>query len=172
MPESDRRPRAATKLTEDPGSALDWGTTSAQFGAGHSYWFATVDPTGRPHVRPVLAVVADGQVFTTSSPRARKAQNLRGEPRCSLTLGVTGMDLVVEGVASWVSDDVVLRRVAAAYDAKYGWPVTIVHGAFDAPYGAPTAGPPPYEVLEVRPSRVYAFGIDEEHAPRTTRWDF
>jgi len=172
MSESDRRPRAATKLTHDPEPALDWNTMFEAFGAGHSYWFATVDRTGRPHVRPVLAVVADGQVFTSSSPQARKAQNLRGEPRCSLTLGATGMDVVLEGVAARVDDDATLQRVAAAYDAKYGWPVTIVDGAFDAPYGAPTAGPPPYEVLEIRPDRVYAFGIDEEHAPRTTRWAF
>ena len=64
------------------------------------------------------------------------------------TLGATGMDVVVEGVAARVDDDATLQRVAAAYDAKYGWPVTIVDGAFDAPYGAPTAGPPPYEVLD------------------------
>jgi hypothetical protein len=42
----------------------------------------------------------------------------------------------------------------------------------DAPYGAPTAGPPPYEVYAVAPEVVYAFGVDDEHAPRSTRWRF
>ena len=53
---------------------------------------------------------------------------------------------------------------------KYGWPPTVADGAFDAPYGAPTAGPPPYEVYEITARTVYGFGTDEEHAPRSTRW--
>lgn len=49
--------------------------------------------------------------------------------------------------------------------------VTIVDGAFAAPYGAPTAGPPPYYVYEIRPETVFAFTTDES-PPRPTRWRF
>ena len=58
------------------------------------------------------------------------------------------------------------------YASKYGWPAAVKEGAFDAPYGAPTAGPPPYEVYVITPTVVYGFGTDDEHAPRSTRWQF
>jgi hypothetical protein len=54
----------------------------------------------------------------------------------------------------------------------YGWPVTVRNGAFDAPYGAPTAGPPPYVAYRIRPDTVFAFGPDDTAAPRSTRWRF
>jgi hypothetical protein len=36
--------------------------------------------------------------------------------------------------------------------------------------GAPTAGPPPYQVYEVTPTTAFAFGKDESFSP--TRWRF
>ena len=58
------------------------------------------------------------------------------------------------------------------YKSKFGRPPTRRDGAFDAPYGAPTTGPPPYEVYEVMPVVVLRFGTDEALAPRSTRWTF
>ncbi len=43
---------------------------------------------------------------------------------------------------------------------------------FDAPYGAPTAGPPPYRVYELTPRRVYAFGTSDNLGVRSTRFCF
>jgi hypothetical protein len=78
---------------------------------------------------------------------------------------------VVEGPAAWVTDRQVLERVAAAYDDKYGWPVTITDdNLFDAPYGAPTAGVPPYRAYEISPRVVYAFGTDNDLGVRSTRF--
>ncbi|HEV2894753.1 MAG TPA: pyridoxamine 5'-phosphate oxidase family protein, partial [Actinomycetota bacterium] len=68
-----------------------------------------------------------------------------------------------------VADEPTLRRVAEAYAAKYGWRVEVSEGAFHAD-GAPTAGPPPYEVYAVAPSTAFAFGTDESFSP--TRWSF
>jgi hypothetical protein len=82
------------------------------------------------------------------------------------------MDLVVEGNAARVENETRLVAVADAYQEKYGWPATVRNGTFDAPYGAPTAGPPPYVVYEVTPRVVFGFGTDEELAPRSTRWRF
>jgi hypothetical protein len=59
--------------------------------------------------------------------------------------------------------------VAEAYAAKYGWRVAIRDGAFVAD-GAPTAGPPPYDVYELTPATVFGFGTDEQHG--ATRWRF
>ena len=41
---------------------------------------------------------------------------------------------------------------------------------FDAEYGAPTSGGPPYRVYEIRPSRAFALPANNEFAP--TRWRF
>ena len=77
---------------------------------------------------------------------------------------------MVEGEAAKARDDTMLQRVAAVYASKYQWHVTVHDGACDAEYGAPTAGPPPYEVYEVTPTQVFGFGTDETFSP--TRWRF
>ncbi len=79
---------------------------------------------------------------------------------------------MIEGTAAPVRDDERLRRVAAEYLAKYEWPAEVKDGAFDAPYGAPTAGPPPYLVYEIVPQVVFGFGTDDPLAPHSTRWQF
>jgi hypothetical protein len=43
---------------------------------------------------------------------------------------------------------------------------------FDAPYGAPTAGPPPYRLYEITPSVVYAFGTSGDLGVQSTRFRF
>ena len=43
-------------------------------------------------------------------------------------------------------------------------------GAFHDAEGAPTAGPPPYDVYEVIPTTAFGFGTDESFSP--TRWRF
>jgi hypothetical protein len=50
------------------------------------------------------------------------------------------------------------------------WHVTVRDGAFHDAEGAPTAGPPPYDVYEVRPTSVFGFGTDGTFSP--TRWQF
>jgi hypothetical protein len=47
--------------------------------------------------------------------------------------------------------------------------VSIENGALVAG-GAPTAGPPPYEVYELIPTRVFGLGTDETYG--ATRWTF
>jgi hypothetical protein len=136
------------------------------------YWLATVHPSGRPHVRPVLGVWVGDRLCTTTNPAAQKGLNLERDPRCSVTARTDRMDVVLEGAASRVTDETELRQVAEGYGSKYGWPMTIVVGDFDAPYGAPTAGPPPYRPYAITPTVVFGFGTDDETAPRTTRWQF
>jgi hypothetical protein len=76
---------------------------------------------------------------------ARKGRNLEHRPECSLAARAPAIDIVIEGVTSWVDDRGLLEQIAAAYDSNYGWPVSITNdNMFEAPYGAPTAGPPPY----------------------------
>ena len=63
-----------------------------------------------------------------------------------------------------------LRRVADAYAAKYGWEVAVGDGALKGAEGAPTAGPPPYDVYELEPRTVVGLPADDRLTP--TRWRF
>jgi hypothetical protein len=63
----------------------------------------------------------------------------------------------------------VLERVKEAY-AKYDWHVRIHDGTFDADYGAPTAGPPVFNLYVLNPSVVFGFGAEGFWSP--TRWRF
>ena len=117
---------------------------------------------------PLLAVVVDGALHFSTGAGTRKAKNLAASPHCVVGVGAPGLDLVVEGTASRITDEQRLARVAAAYDVKYGWRVTVRDGAFHDAEGAPTAGPPPYDVYELNPTTAYGFGTDGTLA--STRW--
>jgi nitroimidazol reductase NimA-like FMN-containing flavoprotein (pyridoxamine 5'-phosphate oxidase superfamily) len=135
-----------------------------------TYWLATVRPDGAPHVMPVLAVWVEGRPYVCMGPGTRKARNLARDARCVLTVEHEPLDLVVEGTALKVRDEETLRRVARAYDATYGWPVTVRDGALDAAGGASTAGPPPYDVHQVVPTTAYGLSVGEP--VEATRWRF
>jgi hypothetical protein len=135
-----------------------------------TYWLATVRPNGTPHVMPVMAVWVDGRLFFSAGERTRKARNLAHDSRCVVTVEEEPVDLVVEGNASIVRDDATLARVADAYASIYGWQVTVRQGAFHAAGGAPTAGPPPYDVYEVAPTVAFGLPVGEGLVP--TRWRF
>lgn len=60
--------------------------------------------------------------------------------------------------------------MARAYGEIYRWQVTVRDGGVDAAGGAPTAGPPPYDVYQVAPATADGFGTDEPVAE--TRWRF
>ena len=129
-------------------------------------------PTGPPHVRPVLAVWVNGALYSTSTKASRKGRNLLADPRCTVTARTDTMDMVLEGIAAQVTEEAALEQVAEVYRTKYSWPVTVIEGAFDAPYGAPTAGPPPYLLYKITPVTVFAFGTAEGYGSRTTRYRF
>ncbi len=166
----------ATVIATDapPGTEpLSWKEVRRRFNSERWYWVATTGIDGRPHVRPVLAVWLGEKAYSTTSPRAQKGRNLEHRPECSLTARSPAVDIVIEGLTSWVTERGLLEQVAAAYDGKYGWPVTITDGdMFDAPYGAPTAGPPPYRVYQITPTRAYAFGTSDNLGVRSTRFEF
>jgi nitroimidazol reductase NimA-like FMN-containing flavoprotein (pyridoxamine 5'-phosphate oxidase superfamily) len=165
-------PKSADLIAADPTTVLPWELVRDVLNDTRLYWLATVHPTGRPHVRPVLAVWVDGALYSTSTKASRKGRNLLADPRCTVTARTDTMDVVLEGNAKQVTEEAGLEQVAEAYRTKYGWPVTVTEGAFDAPYGAPTAGPPPYVPYKITPATVFAFGTADEYSGRTTRYRF
>jgi pimeloyl-ACP methyl ester carboxylesterase len=151
------------------GTATAWAEAASRLAAAHEYWLATARPDGRPHLVPVLAVWVDGTLHFAAGPSTRKGRNLARDARCVLSARQHELDLVVEGVATRVVDEAALRRVADEYAAKYAWPVTVRDAAFDAE-GAPSAGPPPYHIYELKPAVAFGFPTDEMFSP--TRWEF
>jgi hypothetical protein len=120
----------------------------------------------------VLAVWVGETLCTTSSPQARKGRNLDRDARCSVTVTADDMHLVLDGLASKVVDPGLLASIADAYRAKYDWNVTVVRGEFDAPYGAPTAGAPPYQPYAIQPTAAFAFVNDSALGASSTCWRF
>lgn len=160
-------------LVPERNDVLPWSLAVEHLRRAHLFWNVTQRPDGHAHVRPVFAVTGDGILWSTTSGGARKAGLLERDPHCTLATSTDGMDLVYEAVATPVHDRELLERVAHAYCDAYGWPVEVTpDGAFDAPFGAPAAGPPPYQVHAFEPVTVWGFGTDERNASRSTRWDF
>ncbi len=166
---SDREP--ATEQPFNPGdpTPTPWAEARRHLENASTYWLATVRPGGRPHAVPVLAVWLDGALHFVANESSRKAKNLGHRADCILSASTRSLDLVVEGEAVKVRDDAKLKRVADVYGSKYGWTVTVREGAFFGE-GAPTAGPPPYDVYEVAPALVFGFPTDESTI--ATRWRF
>ncbi len=154
------RERLEQALTQAPGTGGP---------ARHTFWLATVGPDARPHVMPLGVLWVDGAFYFNSGAGTRKAKNLARNPHCVLTVATNEFDLVVEGDAVKITDEQKLKRIADVYTHQ-GWKPTVRDGALYADYSAPSAGPPPWDVYEVRPETVFALGTAEPYG--ATRWRF
>jgi hypothetical protein len=133
-------------------------------------WFlGTTGPDGRPHAAGVGALWHDGEIYFTSGDGTRKSQNLAGNPAASISVRLTGLDLVFEGEALRVTDRPTLEALAERYNAG-GWPATVDGDAFTAPFSAPSAGPPPWQLYRLRLGTVYGVAGEAPHG--ATRWRF
>jgi hypothetical protein len=132
-------------------------------------FLTTTGPNGRPHVAGVGALWDNGKVYVVSGPGTRKSRNLARNPSCIVAFSLTGIDLVIEGTATRVTDDATLQHMAKRY-ADQGWPATVKDGAFTHEYSAPSAGPPPWYVYEITPTTVY--GVLGAEPGGATRWRF
>lgn len=141
----------------------------ANVSAPKSYWLATVDPDGRPHIVAVGALWIDGVFYFTSGAGTRKSRNLASNPHCSISVSLPTLDLVVEGTASRMTDQATLQSVAARF-AALGWPATASGDVITAPYSAPSAGPAPWNLYALIP--LVAFGVATSEPHGATRWRF
>jgi pyridoxamine 5'-phosphate oxidase-like protein len=150
---------------------IAWARALKQLEAGTAgtYWLATTNSDGRPHVAAVGALWVDGKIYFTTGSRTRKGRNLAANADCVLSVSLTGIDLVIEGIAVRVTDRPTLLRLAERYAAQ-GWPAAVSGGALTAEYSAPSAGPPPWNLYVVRPTT--AFGVATAEPSGATRWQF
>ncbi|HUZ42429.1 MAG TPA: pyridoxamine 5'-phosphate oxidase family protein [Acidimicrobiales bacterium] len=119
--------------------------------------------------RRVGAVWHDGDLYFTSGPDTRKARNVTENPYCTAAVKLPGMDVALEGEATRVIDPTVLEQLARIY-REIGWPAEVAVDAFSAPYSAPSAGPPPWNLYRFVIDTVVAISTSEPNA--ATRWHF
>ena len=148
---------------------LDWAPIEARLTEGveqapgdggpgrHTCWLATIDPDGSPHVTGVGALWVDGAWWFETGETSRKGRNLARDPRCTLSVAVQEFDLVTEGVVEMVTDPAVVADMAARW-AEGGWPARPDESgtALTAEFSAPSAGPPPWRVYRLVPTRATA----------------
>jgi hypothetical protein len=170
----DREPISTTNLDGYGNAELPWRRAREQLVANPAspevpFFIGTVRPDGRPHSAGVGALWHDDELYCTSGPGTRKSRNLADNPRCTISAHLPGIDLVFEGVAVRVTDGPTLEKVAARY-RDLGWPAKVDGDAFTAPFSAPSAGPPPWQVYRVAFHTV--FGVASAEPNGATRWRF
>ena len=82
-------PKSADLIAADPTIALPWEVVRDVLKDTRLYWLATVHPTGRPHVRPVLAVWLDGALYSTSTKLPAKEETSSPTPAARSRLAPT-----------------------------------------------------------------------------------
>jgi hypothetical protein len=142
----------------DPNAAVtEWTETLRIISDAELFWISTVRPGGRPHVTPLVAVWLDGALHFATGAREQKALNLIANAEVALTTGCNdwrdGVDIVVEGHATRVTDHARLVRLAEAWRAKWdgSWQFEAGDGVFRNPGGGDAL------VYAVKPAKVLAF---------------
>ena len=161
---------AIDKRFSDPeAKATPWADAVGALERAELYWLTTVRKDGRPHVTPLVGVVNDEVFHFCTGLDEQKGRNLEHEDRVAVTTGNNtwkeGLDVVVEGTAVRISDDGALRRLADAYDSKYGgdWHFDVADGMFRHGDGGGAA------VFRVDAAKVIAFAKDP-HGQTTFRF--
>jgi hypothetical protein len=78
-------PGYGTLGAEESIGLLPWSWAEERLVRSHDYWLATVTPSGAPHLMPVWAILHEERLWFSSAKGSRKALNLAGEPRCTLS---------------------------------------------------------------------------------------
>jgi pyridoxamine 5'-phosphate oxidase-like protein len=129
------------------------------------FWIGTTRPDGRPHTAAVGITWDDGKFYLVTGPGTQKAKNLAHDPRCTVSVAAPGIDIVAEGEAKIIRDEAELNRIVKLYD---DWGPQVRDGAFWHEFSAPSAGPPPWDVYEITPTKF--FGVATAEPNGATRW--
>jgi hypothetical protein len=170
---TEREPIDVKNLDRYGNDALPWSRPRDLLAQPHTadvpFFLGTTRPDGRPHAAGIGPVWHDGDIYFTAGPGTRKARNLAVNPNCTLSTRLKDVDLVLEGEAGQVTDPETLEVLAALF-REGGWPAQVEGGAFTAPFSAPSAGPPPWNLYRLRFHTAFAVASAEPHG--ATRWRF
>jgi nitroimidazol reductase NimA-like FMN-containing flavoprotein (pyridoxamine 5'-phosphate oxidase superfamily) len=157
------------RFSDPDAEPTSWAEAFGVLERAELYWITTVRPDGRPHVTPLIGVATDDMVYFCTGLEEQKGRNLEHNDHVALTTGdnawAKGLDVVVEGRAVRIADDAELKRLAAAWEAKYGseWHWAVAGGMFRHADGGGAA------VFRVEPAKVMAFA-KEPHGQTTFRF--
>lgn len=151
-------------VPEGPEGLLDWSWALERLDRCRNFWVVTASAGGRPHAMPVWGIwlpEVDEFIFSCA-PGARKARNLRENPRITVA-GDDSVEVVsIEGTAEEIDMAAIpdtVRRFAAKYEPDQEKQDQLA-GFFSAGVG-----------FRVTPER--AFGLietPEQFGPAATRW--
>ena len=149
------------RFSSPDASPSSWHEVEERLAGARTYWLTTVRDDGRPHSTPLAGVWHEDAFWFCTGSDEQKARNLEHQSDVLVAVGSSdfeGLDVVVEGQARRITDDVRLRRIAAAYNAKNPPPLQfdVRDGAFHPQQGGARA-----IVFEVRPAKVLAFRKDD-----------
>ena len=154
------------RFSSEDAIARPWREVLSVLETSEIFWLSTVRRDGRPHVTPLPAIWLDDALHFCTGPEEQKTKNIELNPYCVLTTGInayrSGLDVVVEGRVTRVTDDSMLERLAALWRSKLDWPFEAVEGGFRET-GA--VGDPDDQgialVFGVSPTKILAFGKGE-----------
>ena len=145
------------EVCSDPGATpTTWDDTRRALEDAQLFWIATVRSAGQPHMTPLVAVWLDDALHFCTGEAEQKAVNLRDNQNVILMTGCNGweggLDVVVEGRASRVTDRTTLARLSKLWATKWD-------GRWEYEPGADGFGGEGESVLvfSVRPRKVLAF---------------
>ena len=161
MTMANRTGQLDERFSSPDASPSSWHEVQERLEGAQTYWLTTVRVDGRPHSTPLAGVWHDDAFWFCTGSSEQKARNLEHRPDVLVAVGSSdfdGVDVVVEGQARRITDDVRLRGVAERYNGKYPPPFQfeVRDGAFHEPEGGTRA-----IVFEVRPAKVLAFRKDD-----------
>ncbi|RJO76344.1 pyridoxamine 5'-phosphate oxidase family protein [Nocardia panacis] len=146
-----------------------WSEVEAVLVAAEMFWLSTVRGDGRPHVTPLPAIWYAGRLHIATGHGEQKAKNLAAQPHCVLTTGTdlmnSGLDVVVEGAATRVTDTETLNALAQLWKTKLNWDYRVGDGEF-VMAGDVVAG-----VYGITPHKVLAFGKGEPFTQTRFRFE-
>jgi PPOX class probable F420-dependent enzyme len=116
---------------------------------------ATAGAGGRPHLVPVVHVLAGDKIYFGSGDDARKVTNLRENPQIAITIDLYSEDwsqlrgVMVQGTARIIERGPRFKQARARLYAKY------------AQYSKEAAlSPSDSVIVEVTPTHVFTWGLD------------
>ena len=141
-PMTGREPVDVTNLDRYGSAALPWSRprdllAASPHGPDVPFFLATCRPDGRPHTAGIGAW-HQSDLYFTSSPGTRKSRNLAANSACTISTRLEGIDLVLDGTATRVTDGPTLEQVADLYRSG-GWPAQVEDHALTALFSAPSA---------------------------------
>jgi len=135
---------------------LPWKWPEQRLAKSHNYWLITTRPNGAPHAMPVWGVWVDSVFVFSTGRESRKAKNLAVNPKCVVCNELSKEAVIVEGVATEVTDPAQIKEFGRPYQRKYKpWKLD------------PSMGP----IFMVRPRAVFAM-YEKKFANAATKWVF